>query len=116
MAHHQKKRLPYRNRDTHVIQQSLFARLPRRAADKPFCAYFGPHGEICVETTKLEEVLSISGPPHLTWMACPTHREEVRQLAQALIKRATSASQTVAFTYQGTTYETQVRTTDKLQA
>ncbi|MGH2506178.1 MAG: hypothetical protein ACRDHZ_01960 [Ktedonobacteraceae bacterium] len=110
MAHHSKKRLRYHKiGGTHPSWS-----LPSRAADEPFCAYFGPHGEFCAETTDLENVFSIAGSPDLAetpalvWMACPAHREHVQRRADAFAQRSQHAPQTLAFTYQGTTFQAHV--------
>ncbi|HEU5382851.1 MAG TPA: hypothetical protein VFV38_46175 [Ktedonobacteraceae bacterium] len=78
---------------------------PGRASDRPFCAYLGAAGETCAQTTNLEEVLVIEGPPRLAWVACPRHREAVRQMAASFVLRSQAAPLPVQFSYQGQSYE-----------
>ncbi|HEU5382256.1 MAG TPA: hypothetical protein VFV38_43130 [Ktedonobacteraceae bacterium] len=78
---------------------------PGRAADRPFCAYLGAAGETCAETANLEEVLVIDGPPRLVWVACPLHREAVRQMAASFVLRSQATPLPVQFCYQGQSYE-----------
>lgn len=81
---------------------------PGRAADHPFCAYMGAHGETCAETTQLEEVFVIEGAPRLIWLACPLHREAVHQLAASFVLRSQTVPGVVRFRYQGEIYHVQV--------
>ncbi|HEU5382102.1 MAG TPA: hypothetical protein VFV38_42340 [Ktedonobacteraceae bacterium] len=78
---------------------------PGRAADRPFCAYLGAAGETCAQTTNLAEVLVIEGPPRLVWVACPRHREAVRQMAASFVLRSQATPLPVPFRYQGESYE-----------
>ncbi len=79
-----------------------------RAADEPFCAYFGAQGETCAETTNLAEVFVIAGPPKLVWLACSQHCEDVGRLAQAFVQRSQNAPQTLLFQYHGHLSQIQV--------
>jgi hypothetical protein len=81
--------------------QGKRVRLPRvgivqlarsRASDRPFCAYYGPKGEICASTTSLKLVWRLPGPPACVYMACPQHYEAVHQMVQAFLARVVSVS------------------------
>lgn len=85
-----------------------------RAADHPFCAYMGASGETCAETTKLEEVFVIEGPPRLIWLSCPLHQETVRQMAASFVLRSHSVPHLVQFLYHGEVYELWVTSTRKI--
>jgi hypothetical protein len=60
---------------------------PARASRTPFCAYYGPAGETCSQTTGLKMVWRLPGPPTCIYMACPRHYEEVHQMVQAFLAR-----------------------------
>ena len=55
---------------------------PSRKSMTPFCAYYGPRGETCSNTTMLATVWTM--PPH-TYMACPLHYEDVQQQVQRFL-------------------------------
>ena len=90
-----------KRRDKHKSRRQ--ARLPRigvvqlapsRESRTPFCAYYGPKGEICFNTTGLQVVLTLPGPPTYTYMACSLHYEAVSQRVQVFLARlADSARQ-----------------------
>lgn len=82
--------------------------VPGRAADQPFCAYLGAQGETCAETSMLETVFVIEGPPRMVLLACPAHRESVRQMAAAFVLRTYECPQTVAFRYRDQIYHLRV--------
>jgi hypothetical protein len=84
---------------------------PGRAADRPFCAYMGEAGETCSETTHLETILIIQGPSRMALAACPRHRGEVQQLANAFALHSQFTPQTILFRYHGNTYRVQARGT-----
>lgn len=83
--------------------------VPGRTADHPFCAYMGADGDICSETTNLEKILTIQGPPQMVLVACPRHREDVRRLAIAFVLRSQVTPQTMVLQYHGGIYQVQVK-------
>lgn len=110
MAHHKKrqKRSFYALRTPREQSSPQPASVPARAEDTPFCAYFGPHGEFCQEMVDLEAVFAIPGAseqadlPVLAWMACPMHREHVRQRAEIFLQRMQHTPQLLMFNYHNT--------------
>ena len=60
---------------------------PSRASHTPFCAYYSPAGETCLQTTDLKTVLTLPGPPMYVYLACPLHYEAVQQMVQAFLAR-----------------------------
>jgi hypothetical protein len=85
-------------------QQGRQARLPRvgvvqlapaRESRTPFCAYYGPKGEICFNTAGLKMVLTLPGLTAYTYMACPEHYEAVSQRVQAFLARLANCSRQV---------------------
>lgn len=105
MARRQKRR------PTRTKLPALWQPAPGRAADRPFCAYRGDAGETCSETTHLETILTIQGPPRMVLAACPRHRAEIEHLASAFLVRSQHVPQTILFQYHGNTYQVQARGT-----
>lgn len=69
----------------------------------------GDSGETCAETTHLETILTIQGPPRMVMAACPRHRAEVQQLANAFVSHSQLTPQMILFRYHGNTYQVQAR-------
>lgn len=93
----------HKHRSTGHASSSRLA--PGRAADHPFCAYLGTHGETCAQTTGLEAVFVLTGPPRMMLLACPAHREQVREMATAFVLHSQTCPQAIAFRYGGQTYQ-----------
>jgi hypothetical protein len=55
---------------------------PSRRSMTPFCAYYGPNGETCSDTSMLATVWSIPGIPPCAYLACPLHYDAVQQQVQ----------------------------------
>jgi hypothetical protein len=66
---------------------------PSRASRTPFCAYCGPGGETCCQTTGLKTVWRLPGPPACFYMACPNHYEAVYRMVRAFLARLVNNSQ-----------------------
>lgn len=79
---------------------------PGRASDQPFCSYMSEQGVTCSETAGLTEVFVIEGEgsPRLTWLACPLHEEEVRQVAATFVLQSQQTPRQVVFRYHEQTY------------
>jgi hypothetical protein len=65
---------------------------PARENRTPFCAYYGPAGETCPQTTELKTVWRLPGPPTYIYLACPRHYEAVHQMVQAFLARLVNIS------------------------
>jgi hypothetical protein len=65
---------------------------PSRESTTPFCAYYGPGGETCSQTTGLKTVWRLPGPQTCIYMACPRHYEAVHQQVQAFLARLVNIS------------------------
>jgi hypothetical protein len=89
---------------------------PSRAEDQPFCAYFGPKGEKCTNTTEVQPVLTLKGFATLMWMACPQHRAEVHKLALNFVQRCQLQPHMLAFDCDDTILQVRVALHKKLAA
>lgn len=69
----------------YVPRVGLVQLAPSRASTMPFCAYYGPRGQTCSNTTSLEIVGTLPGFPAYHYMACPLHFEAVSQMLQAFL-------------------------------
>ena len=58
---------------------------PSRESTTPFCAYYGPKGEMCSNTTGLETVFTLPSSPPVKYMACPLHYDAVYQMVQTFL-------------------------------
>jgi hypothetical protein len=68
---------------------------PARESRTPFCAYYGPAGETCSQTTGLKVVWRLPGPPTYMYMACPLHYVAVQQMVLAFLARLVNGSQEI---------------------
>ena len=64
-----------------------------------FCAYYGPQGDMCTNTTQLQSVLTLKGFATLLWAACPEHRAEVYKRALAFVEACHLKPQILVFNY-----------------
>jgi hypothetical protein len=80
-------------RQVHIPRVGVVQLAPSRESYTPFCAYYGPGGETCSQTTGLVTVWTLPGPPTCAYMACPLHYEAVYQQVQAFLARLINGSQ-----------------------
>lgn len=71
----------------HFLHVGLVTFPPSRRSSTPFCAYYGPKGEICSRKTELEIVFILPSIPPVKYMACPLHYEAVNQVVQRFLAR-----------------------------
>ena len=101
MTRRQDKESGKRHNNRNGQEQERSRPVPGRASEQPFCAYMSAAGVTCSETTGLGEVFVIEGKgsPRLTWLACPRHREEVRQMAATFLLQSHESPRPVTFRY-----------------
>ncbi len=90
---HKQRQKCRQGRRKRILRVEMVQLAPARESRTPFCAYYGPVGETCLQTTNLKTVLTLPGPPAYVYMACPQHYAAVHQMVQAFLARLVNHSQ-----------------------